>query len=301
MKSKLSIVNYQLSIIIILFFALPIKAQVNVGSADNPHPFSILELTTALKEGGLRLPQLSNTDRDKLHPESDPAAAQGLVIYNTDNNCVEFWSGSAWVDLCADVAPAATCVAAPGQPGEITGNQTPCIADGGAQTYSISSVEGATSYIWSLPDGWSISGKSDGISISAVPDGANAASGNISVKAANSCGSGPESTLALAVVTGPPILGAIITPGCGVILPSRIGYNTTLRVVYTVPKGVTSFTWTLPPGWDYVSQDDTMYSVTAKAGSAGGTISVTGTNSCGTATATGNATVTSSAESPTCP
>jgi len=299
MKSKLSIVNYPLSIIIILFFALPIKAQVNVGSADVPHPFSILELTTALKEGGLRLPRLSNTDRDKLHPESDPAAAQGLVIYNTDNDCVEFWSGSAWVDLCADVAPAA-CVAAPGQPGTITGAQSACAGDG-AQTYSISPVKGAKSYIWSLPDGWSISGKSDGISISAVPDGLSAASGNISVKAANGCGSGPESTLALTV--GPP-LGNIVSWGCGVIIAGKVG-NTAMYLVdsqYIPISPDVSLTWTLPTSWQYVSQDDSSHSITAMVGDTGGTITVKATNSCGTGvTISANVGVTTAPTRPVCP
>ena len=188
MKSKLSIVNYQLSIIIILFFALPVKAQVNVGSADVPHSFSILELTTALKQGGLRLPRLSNTDRDKLHPESDPAAAQGLVIYNTDNDCVEFWSGSNWVDQCVDVAP--VCVAAPGQPAEITVSVNGPLTKNSTVTYSVPSVPGATSYAWTLPawPGWSITSGDGTNSIQVNVGTIEYASTVISVAAKNACG-----------------------------------------------------------------------------------------------------------------
>ena len=111
MKYKLSNINCQLSIIplfrysvilsIALLSAMPIKAQVNVGSEDAPKPFSILELTAKIKQGGLRLPQLSNVDRDKLNTTGIDAA-QGLVIFNTDNDCVEFWNGAKWIDLCAD-------------------------------------------------------------------------------------------------------------------------------------------------------------------------------------------------------
>jgi len=56
-------------------FALPLmlKAQVNMGSPDPPHSFSILELSTKLMEGGLRMPQLSTVERNKLDVTSSEA------------------------------------------------------------------------------------------------------------------------------------------------------------------------------------------------------------------------------------
>jgi photosystem II stability/assembly factor-like uncharacterized protein len=67
------------------------------------------------------------------------------------------------------------------QPGSITGVNTLC-SGSGATTFSIPAVSGATTYVWSLPGGWS--GSSSSTSINASPG----VSGNISVAASNSCG-----------------------------------------------------------------------------------------------------------------
>jgi len=99
MKLKLSIVNYQLSIILLLFFALPVKAQVTIGAQKTPHSYSVLELASA--KGGLRLPMLNTSERDALNLTSDSTEASGLFIYNTDMDCVEFWSNGAWTDICS--------------------------------------------------------------------------------------------------------------------------------------------------------------------------------------------------------
>jgi len=116
----ISIINCQLSIILLfaLLFALPLKAQINIGSGDNPQPFSILELATKINKGGLRLPLLSTMDRDKLNLKDivDPAiakAAKGLVIYNTTTDCLEFWNGEKWLSLCSDVTADCKTIAFP--------------------------------------------------------------------------------------------------------------------------------------------------------------------------------------------
>jgi len=104
-----STVNYSViqllsySIILLLFFALPLKAQVTVGSQDPPQSFSILELTTKTKDGGLRLPQLTTDERLALNAElKADDDAKGLVIYDTDLDCLEFWNGEGWISLCTD-------------------------------------------------------------------------------------------------------------------------------------------------------------------------------------------------------
>jgi len=105
MNLKLSIVNYQLSILLLLFFTLPLKAQVTIGAQKVPHSYSVLELMST--KGGFRLPMLTNDERDALKLTSDSTEASGLVIYNTDIDCVEFWSGGKWIDLCASALPSA--------------------------------------------------------------------------------------------------------------------------------------------------------------------------------------------------
>jgi len=111
---KLSIVNYLLSIInysviflVTLLFVSPAKAQVNVGSKNPPQSFSILELTTTNeKEGGLRLPQLKTSERLALNSQlTGDDAARGLVVFDTDLNCLEFWNGDKWISLCSDIIP----------------------------------------------------------------------------------------------------------------------------------------------------------------------------------------------------
>jgi len=95
--------------IVLLFTALPLNAQVNIGDESNPHAFSVLELTAKLKKGGLRLPLLTTTQRDELSLDvlPDPSDAlvksKGLVIFNTTTKCLEFWNGAKWLSLCTDV------------------------------------------------------------------------------------------------------------------------------------------------------------------------------------------------------
>jgi len=113
MKYKNNPIYLLILMVIPLFSTLSLKAQVNIGSLDNPQSFSILELTAKQKDGGLRLPQLTTGERDDvakqwtaLDPESEIAkAAQGLVIYNKTTDCLEFWNGKEWISLCSDILP----------------------------------------------------------------------------------------------------------------------------------------------------------------------------------------------------
>jgi hypothetical protein len=79
------------------------------------------------------------------------------------------------------------------------------------------------------------------------------------------------------------------TSGCSVpAQPGAISGNTSVAFgsnqTYSVAavSGATSYTWSLPSGW---SGSSTSTSISATAGSAGGTISVTANNSCGASAA----------------
>lgn len=77
----------------------------------------------------------------------------------------------------------------PGNPSAISGPDQPC--EGPDVVYSSNAVNGATSYIWSVPDGWSITDGQNTVSIT-VTVGPNA--GNVTVKATtNNCESQVES------------------------------------------------------------------------------------------------------------
>jgi large repetitive protein len=161
-----------------------------------------------------------------------------------------------------------TVTTSPAQPGTISGNTTVC--QGSSQTYIISSVSGASSYTWTLPSGWT--GSSTSTSISAT---AGATSGNISVTANNSCGSGTSRTLSITVSTTPAQPGSI-TGSTTVCQGSSQTYS------ISSVTGATSYTWSLPSGW---SGSSTSTSITATIGASGGDISVTASNSCSTSTA----------------
>lgn len=86
----------------ILAFALilissVVSAQNGVSISDDParqpHASAILDVgvTGAAKQGVL-LPKVTNTERATL----ELIAETGLIIYNTDNNRHEYWTGSAW-------------------------------------------------------------------------------------------------------------------------------------------------------------------------------------------------------------
>jgi hypothetical protein len=85
----------------------------------------------------------------------------------------------------------------PSAPGSIGGSATVCA--GTSNTYSISPVNGADSYTWTLPDGWT--GASDTTLLTAT---AGSTGGAVTVSATNSCGESPAAirTVAVTVCVG---------------------------------------------------------------------------------------------------
>ncbi|GAB6008100.1 hypothetical protein [Dysgonomonas reticulitermitis] len=75
-----------------------------VGESKKPESFSVLEISTNLTKGGLRLPRLTTDERIALTGSSSFQAesekASGLMIYNTTTNCVEYWNKQKWVSFC---------------------------------------------------------------------------------------------------------------------------------------------------------------------------------------------------------
>ncbi|HLP53319.1 MAG TPA: YCF48-related protein [Chitinophagales bacterium] len=157
-----------------------------------------------------------------------------------------------------------TTNAVPAQPGIITGNASPCT--GSSQTYSISSVSGATSYTWTLPVGWTGSSTINSIAVTAGNSG-----GTITVTANNgSCSSTPQ-TRNLTVSSIPAQPGTItgLTSVCN---------GNSLTYGITAVAGATSYTWTLPSGWSGTS---TSNAIGVTSGSSSGNIAVSAVNTCG--------------------
>ncbi|MBP1225226.1 hypothetical protein [Flavobacterium sp. 1355] len=93
--------------ILAVFFSTNISAQVTLGNTNGipkpAEPFSAVEMISNGK-GGLRLPQLTTLERNALLPPTLTAAqktlANGLTIFNTSTNCVEYWNSTRWISLC---------------------------------------------------------------------------------------------------------------------------------------------------------------------------------------------------------
>lgn len=153
----------------------------------------------------------------------------------------------------------------PAQPFAISGNTITC--SGMTGSYSVAPVSGATSYSWALPGGWTGTGTSNTISVTA-----GAAGGNISVAASNNCGTSASQSLALTIGSLPAMPSAIA--GSTMVCPSS---SNTYSVALV--SGATSYSWSLPGSWSGSSTNNT---ISVAAGASGGTISVASVNGCGT-------------------
>jgi hypothetical protein len=165
-----------------------------------------------------------------------------------------------------------TVSSTPAQPGTITGNTTVC--SGSTNTYSITSVSGATGYTWTVPSGATINSGQGTTSISVT---FGTSSGNVSVTADNSCGSSTARTSSITVNTAPAQPGTIsgASTACS-------GSSQTYSI--SAVSGATTYTWTVPSGASINSgQGSTSINVTM--GSNSGNVTVTAGNTCGTSSA----------------
>jgi hypothetical protein len=152
--------------------------------------------------------------------------------------------------------------------GPITGKDMVC--KGTSEIYSVPALTNADTYSWSLPGGFS--GNSLSNHLTALV-GTNAIQGIIKVKAQNSCGEGPESTLGVKVNQSPSEAGTITGNSIICLEESEL---------YSVPEitGADAYSWTLPSGL-YGSSDSNSIMITAGNSVVSGNIQVSGKNTCG--------------------
>ena len=139
--------------------------------------------------------------------------------------------------------------------------------------YTTNPVGGASSYIWTLPAGTVITGATNTRTITVT---AGAASGNVTVRPANTTCVGTIASLA--VTSGVPTGTAVIT-GAATACQSTGGF------VYTVSgvNAATTYTWSVPTGANITSGTGTN-SITVTMGTTPGNVSVVPANICGNAT-----------------
>ena len=184
--------------------------------------------------------------------------------------------------------------AIPARPGSISGIASQC-ANLTNQVYSIDSLSNATSYTWTVPTGWIIT-QGQGTRTITVTTGSPAQNGNITVNAANSCGTSASSILAATVLPATPN-----TPGAISGLTSQC--EGTASQLYTIADvaNTSTYTWVVPTGWTITSGAGTrMITVTAGVAGQNGNITVTASNSCGTSLAS-SLSVVSNPVAPTAP
>lgn len=159
-----------------------------------------------------------------------------------------------------------------GAAGSVSGATTVCQGQTGV-VYSVPAISNATTYIWNLPSGATITAGSNTNSIT-VTYSASATSGNVSVTGSNSCLTGTTSaSLSVTVNVIPVAAGAITTP-----FSACQGQSVSISV--PAIANATSYSWTLPSGTILTGANTN--SVTASFSSTGTiTIQVAGTNACG--------------------
>jgi PKD-like domain/Secretion system C-terminal sorting domain len=150
-------------------------------------------------------------------------------------------------------------------PLNIIGSRTICA--GVSTTYSLPNVNGAM-YNWILPQGWSGNSTTNSINLTAN------SSGILSVGLSTDCGNYTVQAIQITVQNPmPSVLPNIVGPSS-----ACIGLTSSYSIAPIL--NATSYYWTIPNSWTWVSGYSTNV-LTTIAGSAGGTITVRGYNSCG--------------------
>jgi hypothetical protein len=163
-----------------------------------------------------------------------------------------------------------------GSIGTISGPGSVCATSTG-NVYSIPAFPGATSYVWALPAGATITAgnNTNSITVSYSP---TAQSGSFSVYATDgTCISLTTPPYPVAVSPVPVQAGPI--SGVQVVCEGEQGIQYTIEPL----PGVSTYIWTVPPGAVIASgQNTTSIFVNYNPGSVSGNITVYGTNECGT-------------------
>lgn len=160
-------------------------------------------------------------------------------------------------------------VSPPPPAGPISGPSSVC--KNNSYNYSVGTIAGATTYVWSVPSGATIVSGQGTMNIS-VNFGASANSGNVSVYGSNTGGNGAPSNLAVTVSDVPAQPSAIN----GEAMPCE-GSSQSYSV--TNVSGV-SYNWIVPAGSAITSGQGTN-SIVVTIGNTNGILEVVPSNSCG--------------------
>ena len=123
----------------------------------------------------------------------------------------------------------------PADAGTITGPTNVC-QTGTGYIYSVPTIANASSYVWTLPSGFTITNGSNTNTIT-VSVSASASSGNVTVYGASTCSTGSPSSLAVTANSLPVPTISGTTPICA-----------TNSATYTTQAGMTNYVWSVSGG-----------------------------------------------------
>ena len=193
-----------------------------------------------------------------------------------ENGNISVTAGNLCGTSTASMLPVTVGNSSPASPGAISGLSIQC-PQTASQTYSITTVNNATSYTWTVPTGWTITA-GQGTDNITVTSGITGENGDITVTAENACGASSASALSVTVGNAAPSTPGIISGNA-----SLCEGSTSQTYSVTAVTNATTYTWIVPAGWAISSGLNTnTISVTPGAAGQNGLISITAGNSCGT-------------------
>ncbi|MEY5047388.1 MAG: hypothetical protein RLZZ175_747 [Bacteroidota bacterium] len=184
--------------------------------------------------------------------------SSGNVTVKASNSCGNALSASS---LAVNVTNGASAA------GTISGATSVC-ENQSSVTYSIATVNGATGYNWTVPNGASIT---SGANTNSITVNFASTSGNISVTPTSSCGNGTMATLSVNVKSLP-IITSSITGLTSVCEGSTQNYS-----IASVTNA-TSYNWTLPTGASIITGANTNAISVDFTGSLSGQMTVSASN-----------------------
>jgi uncharacterized protein (TIGR02145 family) len=158
----------------------------------------------------------------------------------------------------------------PAVPWPISGKQT-VVENATGEVYSISPVNGATSYNWKVPDGTTILSGQGTTKITVNFDNTG---GDICVRSENSCGNSNFTCLSILTCKLPAVPGPV--SGKQTVVENATGEVYSISPV----NGATSYNWKVPDGTTILSGQGTT-KITVNFGASGGDIFVRTENICG--------------------
>jgi len=165
--------------------------------------------------------------------------------------------------------------AAPANPGVIQASKTLFCAGETSLAYSVPLVPRASTYTWTVPDGWTIT---SGLGTNTIVVTAGSTAGNISLVVYNNCGAASAS-----LAVAPNVKPATPSPIVGMTVPCARSAGNTYSI--NAVSGATRYEWEVPAGWR-ITAGATTTAITVEAGAEAGNITVTAFNDCGSTSIT---------------